>query len=189
MPRFPRERGTVVVSHPSPLSLLPTVADDSLSLRPVTDGDMDFLLALYGTTREDELARTGWTPEQKAAFVHQQFWAQHHHWHQNYTDTSWDVILRGGESVGRLYVARWPREIRVVDIALVPQARGAGLGTRLLRELFREGDASGRPVSIHVEIFNPARRLYERLGFQQAGDRGVYLLMERPPAGAEVGAS
>ena len=69
-----------------------------------------------------------------------------------------------------------------MDIALMPEHRGGGLGTRLLRELFAEAEASGRKVSIHVEIFNPARRLYERLGFIQAAERGVYLLMERPAA-------
>jgi ribosomal protein S18 acetylase RimI-like enzyme len=147
---------------------------------------MEFLLALYATTREDELKQVPWTAEQKAAFVHQQFWAQHTHWHENYTDTTWDLVLVDGVPAGRLYVARWPEDIRIVDIALMPEHRGAGLGTRMIREIFAEGDASGRKVSIHVEIFNPARRLYERLGFVQAGEHGVYLLMERHPVAAPV---
>jgi RimJ/RimL family protein N-acetyltransferase len=154
----------------------------SITLRPITDADMDFLHRLYATTREDELKQVEWTPEQKAAFVAQQFHAQHQYWHEHYTDTSWDLVLRDGEPIGRLYVARWPEEIRIVDIALMPEHRGGGTGTRLIRGLFAEGDASGRKVSIHVEIFNPARRLYDRLGFVQAGEHGVYLLMERPPA-------
>lgn len=156
----------------------------TVTLRPITEADMEFLHRLYATTREDELKQVPWTPEEKAAFVRQQFQAQHAYWRENYTDTSWDLIVRDGEPVGRLYVARWPDDIRIVDIALMPEHRGAGLGTRLIRELFAEGDASGRKVSIHVEIFNPARRLYERLGFVQAGDRGVYLLMEREPVAA-----
>ena len=161
----------------------------SVTLRPITDADMEFLHRLYATTREDELALVPWTPEQKAAFVRQQFEAQHQFWQENYADTSWDLILQDGEPVGRLYVARWPDDIRVVDIALMPEHRGSGLGTRLLRELFAEGDATGRKVSIHVEVFNPARRLYERLGFVRRGDRGVYLLMERDPAPSPAGAS
>jgi RimJ/RimL family protein N-acetyltransferase len=163
------------------------VPTSRISLRPIEDGDMEFLLALYATTREDELKQVPWTPEQKAAFVHQQFWAQHTHWRENYTDTSWDLVLADGVPAGRLYVARWKDDIRIVDIALMPAHRGAGLGTRMIRDIFAEGDASGRKVSIHVEVFNPARRLYERLGFAQAGERGVYLLMERPPAPAPVG--
>lgn len=154
----------------------------NVTLRPATDADLDFLHRLYATTREDELKQVAWTGEQKAAFVSQQFHAQHQYWHENYTDTSWDLILLDGEPIGRLYVARWPDDIRIVDIALMPAHRGSGIGTRLIRALLDEGDASGRKVSIHVEIYNPARRLYERLGFVQAGDRGVYLLMERYPA-------
>jgi ribosomal protein S18 acetylase RimI-like enzyme len=164
----------------------------NVALRPVTDADLDFLLRLYATTREDELKQVPWAPEQKAAFIRQQFEAQHAFWRENYTDTSWDLVVADGEPIGRLYVARWPDDIRIVDIALMPGHRGSGLGTRLIRELFAEADASGRKVSIHVEVFNPARRLYERLGFVQAGDRGVYLLMQRNPrvgavlAGADV---
>lgn len=154
----------------------------NVTLRPATDADMDFLHRLYATTREDELKQVDWTAVQKAAFVSQQFHAQHQYWHENYTDTSWDLVLLDGKPVGRLYVARWADDIRVVDIALMPEHRGGGLGTRLLREILAEGDASGRKVSIHVEIFNPARSLYERLGFVQAQEKGVYLLMERYPA-------
>lgn len=153
-----------------------------VTLRPAADADMDFLHRLYATTREDELKQVAWTNEQKAAFVSQQFHAQHQYWHENYTDTSWDLIVGNGHPIGRLYVARWPDDIRIVDIALMPEHRGGGLGTRLLREILAEGDASGRKVSIHVEIFNPARSLYERLGFVPAEEKGVYLLMERYPA-------
>lgn len=158
-----------------------------ITLRPITDADMDFLHRLYATTREDELKQVDWTEEQKAAFVDQQFRAQHQFWQENYEQTSWDLILgEDGAPIGRLYVARWPEEIRVVDIALMPEHRGSGIGTMLLRCLFDEGDATGRKVSIHVEIFNPARRLYDRLGFVQAAERGVYLLMERHPVAVNV---
>ena len=158
----------------------------NVTLRPITDADMDFLHRLYATTREDELKQVDWTDEQKAAFVSHQFHAQHQYWQENYTDTSWDLIVADGEPIGRLYVARWPDDIRIVDIALMPEHRGGGLGTRLIRDLLAEGDATGRKVSIHVEIFNPARALYERLGFVQAGEHGVYLRMERPPASPAV---
>jgi ribosomal protein S18 acetylase RimI-like enzyme len=91
------------------------------------------------------------------------------------------VILAHGESAGRLYVARWEDEIRIVDIALLPGFRGRGLGSALLRGLMAEADAARKPLSIHVEVNNPARQWYERLGFQPAGEVGVYLLMRRSP--------
>jgi ribosomal protein S18 acetylase RimI-like enzyme len=91
------------------------------------------------------------------------------------------IVAPGGEPAGRLYVARWEDEIRIVDIALLPDFRGRGLGTALLEDLMAEADAAGKPLSIHVEQNNPARSLYDRLGFEEAGEFGVYVLMRRAP--------
>lgn len=152
----------------------------NLVLRPIGEADTDFLLRVYGSTREDELNLVAWSDEQKAAFVQHQFHAQHSHYQTYYGGASFDVIEADGEPVGRLYVARWPAEIRIVDIALLPAHRGRGIGGRLIRDLLAEGDAAGTPVSIHVEQYNPAQRLYRRLGFEPTGEHGVYLLMVRP---------
>jgi ribosomal protein S18 acetylase RimI-like enzyme len=154
------------------------------TFRPIRPEDHDFLRRLYASTREEELATVAdWTADQKEAFLRQQFEAQHAHYQKYYPEASFGLILEDGEPVGRLYVSRWEREIRLVDIALVPAARGRGLGTALLGELLAEGEASGKAVSIHVERFNPALRLYRRLGFREIEEKGPYFLMEwRPPA-------
>ena len=125
-----------------------------------------------------------WDDGAKRAFVEAQFDAQDHHYRTHYTHTSYDVIVVDGEPAGRLYVARWEREIRIVDIALLPAFRGRGIGGALVGALIEEADAAGKPLSIHVEHTNRARRLYERLGFRPVGDEGVYVLMERPPPAA-----
>lgn len=91
-------------------------------------------------------------------------------------------MLADGEPAGRLYVHRREREIRLMDIALLPEFRGDGIGGALLDDLFAEAAASGRTLTIHVESYNPARRLYERRGFRQIGEHGVYLLMEWRPS-------
>ena len=155
-----------------------------VTLRPITDEDLGFLRDLYASTREEELAQaTDWSPEQKRAFLTQQFEAQHHHYRTYYTGASFDLVVGDGRPIGRLYVSRWEREIRVIDIAMVPAARGHGIGSALLRELLDEAAQTGRCVSIHVERFNPAQRLYRRLGFRAVDDTGPYLLMEWRPAG------
>lgn len=148
------------------------------TLRPVIPTDRDFLLLLYGSTREDELARIEWPDGAKETFVEQQFSAQDRHYRANYPGASLDVIEVDGERVGRLYVHRGERDIRIMDIALAPGFRGRGIGTALLRELIDEAASSGRSLSIHVEAQNPARSLYERLGFRPAGEHGVYVLMK-----------
>ena len=136
---------------------------------------------MYASTRAEELAVVPWDDAQKDAFLRMQFDAQDAWWRENYAEASFDVILADGEPAGRLYVHRGPSEIRIVDIALLPEHRGGGIGTSLLRELFTEADESGKSVTIHVERMNPALRLYERLGFAVAEDKGVYLFLERPP--------
>ena len=151
-------------------------------LRPVSDADRDFLVALYGSTREEELARVDWDDELKRAFVEQQFSAQDVHYRSNYPGATLDVVEVDGEAAGRLYVHRGRSDIRIMDIVLAPEFRGRGIGTALLHELIAEADGSGRKLSIHVEYNNPARTLYDRLGFRPVGEHGVYLLLERPPS-------
>ena len=152
-----------------------------VGLRPAGEGDRDFFARVYASTREEELAQVPWSPEQKAAFLAQQFAAQSAHYDQNYDGLSADVILVDCASAGRLLVARWAEEIRIVDIALLPEFRGRGVGTGLLRELIAEAREGGKRLSIHVEVNNPAMRLYERLGFRAVGEVGVYLLMALDP--------
>ena len=153
-------------------------SDAAIALRPITHDDYAFVLALYASTREPELAVVEWEAEQKAAFVRMQFDAQYAHYQEHYAGAAFDVILVYGQPAGRLYVAREADEIRIVDIALLPDYCNRGIGTTLLRGLQSEAAAAGKPLRIHVERFNPALSLYQRLGFRQVDDRGVYLFME-----------
>ena len=153
-----------------------------LVLRPETQEDLEFLYHLYANTRADEMALLDWTEEEKEAFLRMQFSAQRGYYREHYRETRFDVIERGGAAIGRLYVARWPDDIRVVDIALMPEHRGQGLGGGLMRALLDEAAAAGKSVSIHVELHNPALHLYQRLGFHAEGaDNGVYRLMKWSP--------
>lgn len=147
-------------------------------LRAAAPEDAEFLCAVYASTRAEELAVTSWSDEQKVEFCRMQFTAQAEHYRQRYPNARNLVIEHRGTAIGRLYVDRWEREIRIMDITLLPEHRGAGTGTRLLRELMDEARAASKTLSVHVEKFNPALRLYERLGFCTKEDKGVYLLME-----------
>jgi ribosomal protein S18 acetylase RimI-like enzyme len=152
-----------------------------ITLRPALPGDDAFLLRVYASTRAEELAPVPWSDEQKEAFVRHQFESQSVYYREQYTNASHDVIEVDGESAGRLYVARWESEIRVMDIALLPEYRGHGIGSQLLSQVLAEGAETGKKVSIHVEPVNPARRLYERLGFVPVEDKGACVLMEARP--------
>jgi ribosomal protein S18 acetylase RimI-like enzyme len=147
-------------------------------LRPVTEADREFLLELYAGTREEELAQVHWEEGAKATFLEHQFSAQDRHYRSNYPGATLDVIEVDGERAGRLYVYRGEDDIRIMDIAVAPEFRGRGIGTRLVEGLMAEARASRRTLSIHVEMQNPARSLYDRLGFVPVGEHGIYVLME-----------
>ena len=149
-----------------------------VSLRPITPEDTSFLARVYASSRAEELAVTGWSDEQKEIFCRRQFDAQSVYYTATYPEASFQIIERDGEPIGRLYIARWEKQIRIVDITLLPEFRGSGLGTKLLRELQEDARAAGKSLTIHVERFNPALALYQRLGFREIEDKGVYLLMK-----------
>jgi ribosomal protein S18 acetylase RimI-like enzyme len=151
---------------------------EAITLRPVTPADESFLREVYSSTRAEELAPVPWTDEQKAAFLQMQFTAQDRYYHEQYPNAAYDVILIEGEPAGRLYVHRAPSEFLIIDIAMLPAYRNRRIGTHLIGALQAEAALARKPLRIHVERFNPALRLYERLGFGQIADQGVYLFME-----------
>jgi ribosomal protein S18 acetylase RimI-like enzyme len=152
-------------------------ADAGLTFRPVAETDLPFLEQLYASTRTEELSITGWSDTRKTDFLTSQFQAQHAHYQRYYSGADWLVVVHAGVDIGRLYVERWPSQHRIIDIALLPEHRGKGFGTALLRDLMDEAAAAGKAVSIHVEKTNSAMRLYRRLGFRTEEDKGIYDLM------------
>lgn len=150
----------------------------AVTLRPATADDRVFLRDVYASTRDEELSQVAWAEGQREAFVQMQFDLQDTQYRANNPDGTFDVVVVDGRPAGRLYVDRRADDIRIVDIALLPEFRGAGIGRRLLEDVLDEARASGRTASIHVEVHNPAARLYERLGFVAVAERGLYRLMQ-----------
>jgi ribosomal protein S18 acetylase RimI-like enzyme len=153
----------------------------SITLRPATDADHAFMRRLYESARAEEMERFPFDDAQKKAFLDQQFAAQFEHYGIHYPTCERNIVERDGVPVGRFWIDEWRDQIRIVDIALLPECRGAGIGSRLLHEVLDRGSASGKPVTIHVEAFNPALRLYQRLGFEKVDTNGVYFLMRWTP--------
>ena len=157
----------------------------TIDLRAVTEEDADFLYSVYASTRADEMARVDWNTEQQEAFLRMQFNAQTQFYIANYPGAEFRVTTLNGQPVGRLSIHRREDEIRIMDIALLPKYRNLGIGSALLQDILEEGKKLNLPVTIHVEQFNPALRLYRRMGFYPKEDKGVYLLMEWSPVNKE----
>jgi ribosomal protein S18 acetylase RimI-like enzyme len=158
----------------------PSALPPDISFRPICDEDLPFLSRLYASTRQKELAVTSWTQAQKEQFLQQQFDAQHRFYQEHFSKATFDIIQMKEKPIGRWYVLRRTDEIRIIDITLMPENRGHGLGSALLELLKTEAAGVPCPIRIHVETVNPALRLYERLGFRKTEDQGVYWLMEWP---------
>ncbi len=164
------------------------MAGAAYAARPVDfEADDDLLYAIYASTRELELAQVPWNDEQKAAFLRMQHRAQTADYRANYPDTEWSILLVAGAPAGRLYLQRRQGALLIVDIALLPAFRGAGIGTRVLHDVLALGTAAVKPVQIFVEQFNPALRLYQRLGFRRTADHGIYHEMEWQPGSGSAG--
>lgn len=154
--------------------------NERVALRPAGPEDEPFLFRVYASGREEELSATGWDEAQKLAFLEMQFRAQSTSYRANLR--AWyDVIAVEGLDAGRILVDRSESVISLADIGLLPEYRGQGIGGALIRAVLDEAAQARLPVRLHVEPFNPALRLYQRLGFQPIGEHGFYIHMEWVP--------
>jgi ribosomal protein S18 acetylase RimI-like enzyme len=153
----------------------------ALGLRPATSADESFLRNLFASTRADELAVMNWDESQKEAFVAMQFNAQSRQYVMSYPDAKNTIIMWNGAPIGRLVIDRSEHEFILVDIALLPAHRNAGIGTHLIEDLLLEAATAGKPVKLNVWHSNPAKKLYQRMGFSAAQDDGVYCEMQWKP--------
>lgn len=159
-----------------------------LSWRPRTEDDAGLLRALFASSRQGELDMLGGDPEQQRGFVDIQLRAREHHRDATRPGAALGIVTLDDVAIGQIDLHRTDDAVEVLEIALVPGLRGHGLGEAILRRVL--ADAGDLPVRLHVEPANPARRLYERMGFAATGTEGMHIAMERSGAGAApVGAT
>ncbi len=153
----------------------------SVTLRAATPLDRDFLLAVFASTRTEELAALAWGPEQVQVFLLMQFNIQQQNYAAAHPAASNSIILLAGQSVGRMLVDRGDAAIVLVDIAMLPEYRNRGIGSALIRDLMDEAAKAQKPLYLSVYVTNPARQLYERLGFSKIHEESQYVRMQWMP--------
>lgn len=154
--------------------------DAPLALRPARGSDGERLFALWKGTLGPYLVETHGRWDEAAQ--RETFFAR-----LEKTLAEHEILEQDGEAIGCLHVVRRPAELRLNRILLSPAFQGAGLGTLILRSLISEADAAGVPIRLRVLRVNPARRLYERLGFAVSGETPTHFEMERAPGAREAG--
>jgi ribosomal protein S18 acetylase RimI-like enzyme len=153
----------------------------NISRRDVRPDDQEFQFRLYASTREAEIAMFGWNSAQQEAFLRMQFAAQQNWYGAAYAQDAWQIIELDQAPIGRMIVLHGQDAITLVDISLLIEHRGQGIGGKLVQELLELGRQKGLPVRLQVLKTNPAARLYLRLGFIKTGEDDVYLQMEKRP--------
>jgi len=152
-----------------------------IQLRPVEEKDAAFIEAVYRTTREVELNLTNWSEHQKNAFISMQLTAQLTEYKTKFPGARFQIIIYNKKNAGRFYTWENETEIRLLDITLLPQFRGKGIGKHLLERLIQRSNKIQKRLSLHVDASNPALKLYRRLGFIHLKNHGRYYYMEREP--------
>jgi ribosomal protein S18 acetylase RimI-like enzyme len=153
-----------------------------VDFRPALPADEPFLFELYASTRLEEIAAWGWEDAQRQAFLSMQFNARQRQYSAKAMNASHQIILRAGQPVGHIWIDHRPGEFALMDIALLPEQRGAGIGTALIQRLQAEAAQAGMPICLHVLKTNRASRLYSRLGFQVSREDEIYAEMVWKPA-------
>ena len=153
-----------------------------VDFRPALPSDEPFLFELYASTRQEEIAAWGWEDAQRQAFLSMQFNARQRQYSATAMNASHQIILCAGQPVGHIWIDHRPAEIVLVDIALLPDQRGVGIGTALIQRLQAEAAQAGKPIRLHVLNTNRASRLYSRLGFQVSREDEIYAEMVWKPA-------
>ena len=141
-----------------------------IGLRAAAESDKDFLFSVYASTRADEMELVDWSDEQKEGFLHMQFDAQTKHYSLYYPNAEYKIIERTGVPIGRLIVENRGDHFLIMDVALLPEYRRSGIGSFLIEQLKQESVRLSLPLVLRVEFFNPAVRLYTRLGFVKTRD-------------------
>ncbi len=158
------------------------LTDHTISLRTINKKDNKTLLRIYASTRLEELKlATNWSKELKQKFLEFQFNAQHTYYHEIYTGAHFWIIEKNGQAIGRLYLDEnfENKTVRIIDITLLREWRGQGLGNQIIMDIIHFAGKLNRSVSIHVESFNPAMELYKKIGFELIDiTNGVYHLLE-----------
>ncbi len=166
----------------SPFEPHSTCWPEKLTLRPIRDPeDLSFLLYLYASSREDELNSTGWPKAQKEHFLSLQFKFQYQYYQKHFPKARFEILQSEGQDIGRLYQNWGEEHLNLIDIVLLPAWRNKGIGSRILAALQAEAARCGKGMLLHVEPYNPAMRLYQRMGFYVYAENGPYCKMYWQP--------
>lgn len=152
--------------------------DGGLELRPAGAADEDFLAHLFMTSTAVELQAQHWDGVLREQVLRQQWCAHRHHYATVLPDAGQYLVRHNDTPIGRVILHREEGALLLADICLLPEIRGQGIGSRVVRLLQAQATAADLPLRLHVEHTRPALRLYQRHGFRTIGHTDTHLSLE-----------
>ncbi len=148
-------------------------------LRPSTPDDEPFLFSAFCAARCGDFIAAGCTGDHLDLILRMQFRVQQQAYQSRYPESAPDIILATDQQVGTWWVAETADEHRIVDIAILPEFRGKGIGSALVIRLIEKARQTGKPVRSSIAKSNGRSvSFHAHLGFQICGDDGVYIQMQ-----------
>lgn len=142
------------------------IISPNIKLHRAAPEDEEFLISVYGSTREQELALVPWTDEQRHAFIKFQYIAQLNYYQSEFPNSEHWVIEADGKPVGRLFLDRREAQFRILDITILTPHRGKGIGLPVIRYVMNEAATVGKTVGINLDLYSSSQPIFERLGFK-----------------------
>ncbi len=153
----------------------------TVTLRPALPEDEEFLRDLYCRSHAGEFATAPLGDAQQEALLRMQFNLQQQSYRTEFPAGVDRIILLDGAPIGRLLVAELETEVLYIDIAILVEHRGNGIGAKVISDLMEETRRIGKPARLQVIKTNPAARLHQRLGFRIVGENGAHYVMTWEP--------
>jgi ribosomal protein S18 acetylase RimI-like enzyme len=139
----------------------------SIAFRPAFDRDLDFLYQLHVATMKDYVDRTwGW----EDAFQESVF-------RKRYVPAEIQIMTCEGRDMGMISVEERQADIFLRAIEIHPDFQGQGIATGIINNLIADGRRKMKPIRLYVLKVNPAKRLYDRLGFSVIEETPTHYIM------------
>ncbi len=148
-----------------------------VTARVAGEADEPFIKSVFKSVRAPEFAQANLSEDQLEKFLEQQYFAMRTYYDQVFPETVYSVLSIGDQQIG-FEALRDTVELHLIDIALLPEFRNRGVGTGRLLRLQDKAMEADKEIILSVELFNPAKSLYERLGFETYDERGLYARMK-----------
>jgi ribosomal protein S18 acetylase RimI-like enzyme len=152
-----------------------------IKLIHATENDSEFFMELFSEIKGSELLLHSWPPTIREQLLSMQYRGFMKSIQEEYPNHEDFLILFQSKMAGRLQIEKNDSFFRIINISLMPDFRGKGIGSYILKNILKEANLRQIPVELDVDVSNPAFFVYQNLGFNIIYCDEVKILMKYFP--------